>query len=347
MGPVLGGWRTVAGIAVASAGVAAFAPGAAGATIDVRAGDFSERDLAAFNAFYPTRTVVHEGDRVRFSVLGFHTIVVPKRGAGAPPLLAPTGKKNAPRNDPAGAPYWWGGTPELSFNPAAAAPSGGTSASAKSTVNSGFLFRGNPPKFTITFPKAGSYQVLCAIHPKMKGTVVVLPKAVRGPKPRVLAARAKAEKAADLARVRATLKKARALPSGPNVQIGPGNARGEVFAFFPEKNAVAAGTTVNFRMTGPNEVHTVTFGPESFVDKVEKAFQDKLDPEGVQSSDPPNTALSISPTTHGNGFLNSGVLFGSGFPRGPRGFSVTFATPGVYDYRCIVHSDMKGSVTVS
>ena len=100
-------------------------------------------------------------------------------------------------------------------------------------------------------------------------------------------------------------------------------------------------------MSGVNEFHTVTFGPTAYVDPVERAFQNNGDPEGVYASDPPGTPVSETPTTHGNGFLNSGILLGRGYPRGPHSFSVTFPTPGVYAYRCMVHPEMRGSITVS
>ena len=66
-----------------------------------------------------------------------------------------------------------GGQPALNFNPAAVAPRGGTVATGAKTISSGFL-NGDPPKFTVTFPKTGTFQVRCAVHPKMKGTITVL-----------------------------------------------------------------------------------------------------------------------------------------------------------------------------
>ena len=263
-----------------------------------------------------------------------------------PALVAPTGQTNPPRNDPAGVPYWWGGLPALSFGPGAA-PAGGTVATGAKTISSGLL-NGNTPKFTVTFPKAGVFHLRCAVHPKMKGTVVVLPASRSVPSAKTLAARAKAEKARDLRFARKNFAKARAHKSpATTVQIGPGNARGEILGFFPSRDTVPAGTTVKFQMAGVNEFHTVTFGPTAYVDQVEKAFQATLDPEGLFPSDPPGTALSLSPTTHGNGFLNSGFLRGRGFSQGPHSFSVTFSTPGVYAFRCVVHPEMRGSITVS
>jgi plastocyanin len=318
------------------------------ATAQVNEGDFAPKLLTEFNTFFPGRTVIHQGDKVRFTILGFHTLVIPKKGGGAPPpLIVPSGQVNPAKNDPAGVPYWWAGQPALNFNPAAFGPSGGTVATGAKTISSGLL-NGNAPKFTVTFPKAGTFQVRCAVHPKMRGTIVVLPASRGVPKAATLARRAKAKLAAlNVAAVK-NLKKARAHKSpAPTVQIGPGVGSLETLAFFPSKNTVPAGTTVTFQMAGLNEFHTVTFGPTAYVDGVERAFQNNSDPAGLFASDPPGTPVSETPTTHGNGFLNSGFLLGRGYPRGPHSFSVTFPTPGVYAYRCIVHPEMRGSITVS
>jgi plastocyanin len=318
------------------------------ATAQVNEGDFTPpKLLTEFNTFFPGRTVIHQGDKVRFTILGFHTLVIPKTGADPAPVIAPTGQVNPAKNDPAGVPYWWVGQPALNFNPAAVAPSGGTVATGTKTISSGFL-NGDPAKFTVTFPKAGTFQVRCAVHPKMKGTIVVLPAARSVPTAATLARRGKAKLAALNVAAAKNLQRARAHKSpATTVQIGPGVGPLEALAFFPSKNTVAAGTTVKFQMSGVNEFHTVTFGPKAYVDPVERAFQNNGDPEGIYASDPPGTPVSETPTTHGNGFVNSGILLGRGYPRGPHSFSVTFPTAGVYAYRCMVHPEMRGSITVS
>ena len=330
---------------------AIFAPAmllGAPATVQVNEGDFTPpKLLTEFNTFFPGRTVIHQGDKVRFIIQGFHTLVIPKKGADLPPLFVPTGQLNPPTNDPAGVPYWWVGQPAVNFNPAAFGPSGGTVATGAKTISSG-LINGNPAKFTVTFPKAGTFQVRCAIHPKMKGTIVVRPRTKSVPTAATLARRAKAQLAVLNVAAAKNLRKARANTSpATTVQIGPGVGSLETLAFFPDANTVPAGTTVRFQMAGVNEFHTVTFGPKAFVDPVEKAFQNKGDPEGAFASDPPGTPVSVTPTSHGNGFVNSGLLVGRGYPKGAHSFSVTFPTPGVYAYRCMVHPEMTGSITVS
>ena len=120
---------------------------------------------------------------------------------------------------------------------------------------------------------------------------------------------------------------------------------------FGGRKTVAAGTTLTFRWAGREETHTVTFGPKAFVDQVEQTFsnaQTILPGEGAFPSDPPTGApVAITPTSHGNGFLNSGVMFDPGVGPGPHSFQVTFTTPGIYDFRCIIHSNMRGRITVT
>jgi plastocyanin len=57
----------------------------------------------------------------------------------------------------------------------------------------------------------------------------------------------------------------------------------------------------------------------------------------------------LTPTTHGNGYLNSGIIFDRGFtkPPGASSFTVTFPTAGIYSYLCLVHPEMKGRIVVS
>ena len=177
-------------------------------------------------------------------------------------------------------PYWWAGQPSLNFNPAAFGPSGGTVATGAKTISSGFL-NGDAPKFTVTFPKAGTFQVRCAVHPRMKGTIVVLPASRSVPTEAALARQGKAKLAALKVAAAKNLQKALAhKPPATTVQIGPGVGPLETLAFFPPKNTVAAGTTVKFQMSGLNEFHTVTFGPTAYVDPVERAFQNNGRPGG-------------------------------------------------------------------
>ena len=56
--------------------------------------------------------------------------------------------------------------------------------------------------------------------------------------------------------------------------------------------------------------------------------------------------MSETPTTHGNGFLNSGDPPQHGIPAGPHCFTVTFPAAGTFAYICMVHPEMQGTITV-
>ena len=320
---------------------------AAPVTAQVNEGDFAP-PITEFNAFFPGRTVIHQGDKVRFTILGFHTLVIPKTGAEPPSVFAPTGQVNPAKNDPAGVPYWWVGQPALNFNPAAVAPSGGTVATGAKTISSGFL-NGDAPKFTVTFPKAGTFQVRCAVHPKMKGTIVVLPKASGVPTEAALARQGKAKLAALKLAAAKNLKRALAHKSpATTVQIGPGDGPPRDAGVLPAQEHGCRrhdGEVPDGRGERVPHGHVRAEGLRR--SRSQRTFQNNGDPEGVYPSDPPGTPVSETPTTHGNGFVNSGILLGRGYPRGPHSFSVTFPTPGVFAYRCMVHPEMTGSITVS
>ena len=319
------------------------------ATAKANWGNF-DRTGIEFNTLQPSTVTIKKGDKVTFSVIGFHTVTLLGKGAKLPPLLGPSGTLTPAQNDPAGVPYWWAGTaPLIGFNGAAAAPAGGTTYTGKKTVHSGLL-QGNAPKFTVTFPKVGTFTVRCVVHPNMKGKVRVLPGAASDTATK-LKARAAKEQAAQAATVQRLVKRADK-SKGPVVFIGPGTTKAETLSFNPANRKVAPGSTVTFKMAPGSEVHTVTFGPKAFVEGVAKTTFEGSGPtlagEGFYPSDPPAAGVpSLQPTSHGNGFLNSGALAdpGTGFPL-PTSFKITFPTAGTYQYICLVHTFMRGTITV-
>ena len=53
-----------------------------------------------------------------------------------------------------------------------------------------------------------------------------------------------------------------------------------------------------------------------------------------------------TPTAHGNGFWNSGALDNVKSSPQPTSNSVTFTAPGTYQFYCMVHPQMHGTVIV-
>jgi plastocyanin len=339
---------------VTAAGLAIAIP-AIGASITARgsvAGPVPGYKAAETQAFYPKVITIHAGDRVRFTVNGFHTVTFVPNGAATPGIIGPTGGNAAAANDPAGAPYWWGGkVPQFAFNLPALGRSKRLVVTGRSVVSSG-LPTGRTFTPTFTFPKPGVYKYHCIPHPGMTGTVRVLPRAKRVPtataQARQGAAQLKADQAALVARIRRLTKN----PAANTVLVGIGTRRGSWLGFAPKRLSVRAGTAVTFRWDGTNEIHTVTFGPRADRDRLAAGFANVTQPlpaEAQYPSDPPGAPVVVTPTAHGNGLVNSGVIFDptapDRVPGSPSTWTVTFPTAGTYDYICIVHPDMQVTVT--
>lgn len=307
------------------------------------------------NAFFPRTTTIHVGDKVRFVPVGFHNLDLPKKGGKATALFAPRGTVSG-SVDPAGAPYWFNGQPNLQFNLPALAPKGfgkTFSYSGAKAVQSGLPVIPKPKPVTVKFTKTGSYTYYCDIHPGMKATVQVRAKSRSIPSAKGHAKRIKDQVASAVATAKKLSKQA---PTGNTVDLGVAGKGGvEIFAMVPAAKTVPVGTTLTFEMsTGPTyEVHTATFGPgniedpkTSYVGKLAASLEGAIDPAALYPSDPPPAVAALTPTLHGIGFWNSGALDRANATPLPPASQVTFTTPGTYTYYCLIHPFMKGTVTV-
>jgi plastocyanin len=308
------------------------------------------------NAFFPSTTTIHTGDSVRFRVVGFHNLDLPKKGGGATPLLVPqAGKTVTGLADAAGAAFWFNGQPVIGFNFPALAPAGFgkkfTYTGAKG-IQSGLPLANKPKPVTVKFAKTGSYTYYCDIHPGMKGKVNVRAKSKRIPSAKAHAARIKAQASAALATAKKLAKTQ--VPAG-TVDLGVAGKGGvEYFGMVPAQTTVPVGTTLTFQMSpGSYEVHTATFGPgniedpNSFIGKIAKSFEGaEFDQSGVYPSEAPGTVATYTSALHGNGFWNSGALDRVGSTPIPASSQVMFGAAGTYTFYCLIHPFMKGTVTV-
>jgi plastocyanin len=314
-----------------------------------------DADFLDVNAFFPRGTTIHVGDRIRFLPRGFHTVDLPARGGSPTALFAPTGAKEN-QADAAGHPFWWNGLDVLSFNPALFSGGFGkklTYTGAKA-INTG-LPLGPAKPMTVKFSKAGTYTYFCDVHPGMTGTVKVRPKGKAIPS-------ARADRKALRRTVAADLKTAKRVattkPPANTVSVGAAGRGGvEYFQMFPRRLTVPAGTTVRFAMSKRSrEVHTASFGPgdpnasSSYLNPILQGFEGSrptLDGRGVYPSEPPTTLASMSSSLHGNGFWNSGVMDAARATKQiPASGALRFDAPGTYDYYCLIHSNMHGTITV-
>jgi plastocyanin len=332
---------------IALAALAALPALAQAATVQVTVGGFVKPLNADLQAFYPTRTSVHQGDSVKFVFGGFHTVYFGKPG----PPVVPSGATNPPTNDAAGVPFWWAGTPALRGAPKVFLPAG------KGVANGTYLSSGAPPgprfSYTVKFPKVGTFKYGCGLHPGMTGQVTVVPRKGAVPSAADSKALGRAELAADSATARALTKTASARPAtSTTITTGPGTARFTLLHFFPKRATVPAGSVVTFKLAGRNEIHTITFGKGPVLQQVGQTFVGPppviaFSPLGAYPTDPPGAGIpSVTPDAHGNGLVNSGIVTDPKIP-GPSTFKVRFPTPGTYTYACMIHEDMFGTVVVT
>lgn len=316
---------------------------------------FNGKYGADVNAFFPQTIAIHAGDSVKFVPSGFHNVELPLKGSKAHALLKTYGPVSGVL-DPAGAPFWFnGGAPNVGLDPAVVFGSLGkkvTYTGAK-RVNSGIPLSQNPKPMTVKFPKAGTYTYYCDVHAGMKGTVRVLAKSKTIPSAAADRKTLSKQLSSDLT-IAKGLESAN-LPAN-TVTVGNAGPRGvEVFKFLPETLTVPTGTTVKFMMSPKTyEIHTATAGPgnpatdaTSYLGTLAKSFEaPQIAPAAAYPSDPPTAGpAKLTPTLHGNGFWNSGVLdVLASTPQVPSSSSVTFSAPGTYKFYCLVHPFMVGTI---
>ena len=263
------------------------------------------------NNFLVNRVTINVGDTVVWNgaalANGFHSVNFPKAGGKPFPLILPTGKQITGVLDAAGNPFWFNNVvPQLGFNPQLLAPSGGKTYNGSKAVDSG-LPLGKPKDFKLTFKKAGVYRYFCNVHYGMVGFVVVKPKGQKIPTAKQDATTLNATEKAYVTEAKGLDKTTK--PAANNVSVGASGAGGiEVFAMFPAKLTVKTGTTVTFSMSKQSrEIHTAAFGPTKYVNALANAFASAFPGNAIYPSDPP-AAITLNPTSHGNGFANTGVM---------------------------------------
>jgi plastocyanin len=310
------------------------------------------------NDFFPHTVAIHAGDTVAFVPNGFHTIDFVPKNKKTLNLFVP-GAPVSGAKDAAGADFWFNGLPAQDFNPLVFAPPGAWGKSftyrPSRRIESGAPLGEKLKPVKVKFPRTGTITYYCDIHPGMTGVVKVVRRSATVPSARADAKTVAAQVKRDLS----LLKTVNTFSPGSGViQIGGAGKHGvESYNFFPKSPTVKAGTTITFRMpTKSTEPHTATTGPgnpesepNSYLGKLADSFNGPApDPAAVYPSDQPGgTPASLTPTLHGNGFWNSGVLdsvVGSPLPASNQ---VTFAAPGAYTFHCMIHPFMKVTVNVT
>jgi plastocyanin len=336
--------------------VASAAPKAAPMTWTVLVGgeaEIEKQDMGPagawqFMRFYPDNITINAGDTIVFKLNSaeVHTVTFPKSGDRPPDLIIPEG----------------GTSQRMLFNPLAVLPQGAAVYTGTALAGSGQLGGGPqfPTEYKLSFGKTGTYDYNCAFHPMMKGKVNVQQAGSAYPKTQAqVEAEAKAQLAADTAAGKTADAAAKTvLPSlpGPNgttihqVKVGYDDPSGNLswMRFSPTDLTVHVGDTVEWIQLDPMAPHTITFTSGG------------KDPDFVlvepQKSGPPKLVANpevfgpVGGTTYsGKGYFNSGALWGTKEATpGPRKYSLTFDTPGTYEFLCALHDPMGmyGHITV-
>ncbi len=308
---------------------------------------------ADVNAYFPGKTTIHPGDKVKFVPFGFHDVSIPAKGEQPPSVIVPTGQ-SADEQDAAGNPFWFNGQPLVGFNPALVTVNGFTGKaatfSAAKGYETGLPLADKPKPAIVRFTKKGTYRFYCAVHPGMAGTVKVK-------KGKIPSAKADAKRIAKQgkAAVSAAKKLTQETVPANQMALGAAGAGGvELFAFLPQSLSVPAGTTVGFQMpAGSLEIHTATSGPgdiedaSSYLGGLAKSFESPaIAGAAVYPSDPPPAVPELTTTSHGNGFVNTGVLDTDDDSPQPATSSIKFTQAGTFTLYCLVHPFMVGTVTV-
>ena len=318
--------------------------------------------------FFPHSSTIHVGDSVRFTATAFHNVDIPAAGKKPVTLLGPTGTSVAGSNDAAGTPYWFNGFPNFGFNkdliegsppvnydPFKTAKGKGSffTYTGKKGVATPIPFGDNPKPLTVKFAKAGTVKYYCDLHPGMEGLIHVLPKSRTIPSAKADAKILQAQIDRDFAVAKSLTKQA---PPAGTIDVGKAGRYGvEYFSFFPGKTTVPVGTTLKFQITPLSyESHTATTGPGGPIDNptsylgiiAASFFSAQFVPQGIYPSDPFGTVGTLTPQSHGNGFWNSGALDNVKASPQPTNNSVTFTAPGTYEFYCMVHPQMHGTVIV-
>jgi plastocyanin len=309
------------------------------------------------NDFFPHGIAVRVGDSVKFVPAGFHTVDLVPKGGLPLALFAPSGQKVSGENDAAGAPFWFNGQDKFGFTTELLTTQNfgkKVSYNGSKRVVSGAPLANHPKPFTVKFTKAGSFTYFCNVHPGMKGVVTVKGKKAKVPSAKADAKVVKTQVAADL-------KLAKTLPQktqpANTVDVGEAGPHGvEFFGFLPGTINVNLGDTLTFRMSpGSFEGHTATTGPgnpntepTSYLGQLAGSFMGPgpFPGQATYPSEAPGPVATVTPTFHGNGYWSTGVIDNSNATPLPASGSVKFGAKGDYQFYCLIHPFMHGTVHV-
>jgi plastocyanin len=220
-------------------------------------------------------------------------------------------------------------------------------------VNSGTLTE--PASYTVMFPKAGNFKLVCLVHNNMTGIVHVLAAGQPLPHDQAFYDRLAMAEARDLITDQDHVH-SRSLPTHPSpndvvagigeIAATPGGQQTlSVVRFIHSTTIIHVGQTVEWSNWDPVTPHTVTFGAEPENPQLPSSNV-TLDADGARH------AVISSPTdsVH-SGFIVAALQEQIGLPLHPitvTRFRVTFTSTGTFPFICVLHDNlgMMGKIIV-
>ena len=359
---------TIAGAVLCALPNVAMAQPRAATTYGVNVGAETPDQSVQGLGFFPNELWILEGDSIQFTFVPkilVHTVTFLTQPPGGPEQVRPSPPP------PAGPPFALQGvncTAAARFN---------YNGSACASTESGLTA---PSTFTVTFPAAGNFKLVCLIHIDMNGTVHVL---TNNPTNAALlhtqqfyTEQGQQEANAILFDTNLLQVFPQPIASSPNpvtagvgkvAATGGGLQPGVVLRYLSGTIVIHQGESVTWTNSDPNEPHTVTFGtePANFIPTTQAGLgtpaADGTMTAAIKCSPAPATSCDADFGPESNPsqvynpaiFLNSGLLqaqepdrefSGSGYAQLPPGttrITITFNKPGNYYYHCALH-DVDG-----
>lgn len=202
--------------------------------------------------------------------------------------------------------------------------------------------------------KPGTYRFMClADRSEMSGTLTVVAPGQTIESPAEVRKRGEAEMEAAVEKLRPKAEQVKAITApdaavagAPHDPDGAGGHSEPTVNVFPDEIVVPTGGTVTWTVNG---AHIIAFNaPED----ARPLYA--LDDQGVVKSNKKGAFPAGSPARvpgsrsidagqfDGSGFRSSGLLVGEG----DLTWKMAFTKPGTYQYKCLFHTDMEGSVKV-
>ena len=222
-------------------------------------------------------------------------------------------------------------------------------------VNSGRQTSGS---YTVSFPTAGNFKLVCLVHANMTGTIHVLKLSDTLPHNQAFYDEQARNQGTDLLSdgTRLLVRGIAAAEEEPGnavsagigeiVATGGGSHSMSVMRFLRGATVIRVGDTVEWTNLDPVTPHTITFGIEPADNNMTVGVNPDPDPDGARHAVISSTADNVN-----SGRIVAAPQERTGLAQAPLGvtrFRVTFTRPGVFNYICALHDElgMVGKVIV-